>query len=347
MKIRARLHGRSQRFATLLLILLSIGLLFGMFEAGFRITRYVVRGPNSLPTVEHHELGWVHNTKRTAVSRSNSCGELVLSQPAPTSYIVKYPKDHGGMRVLFLGDSTTHAHEVSTEAAFYDVVEALGRGRYSVWAAGVGGYGSLQEYLLLRKIYEAIRPDIVIWQLDSNDIADNVYELDRASISSSMKRRPYFDPHTGQIVYRNPAVFPFNISHGARFLLSQLVALDLLYNFGMVKSVENWLGPIPERQHALRRQGLEVLDHVVGEVRRQYPQTRLIGLATVLDPADDRAYEEVFRGRDAEYWPNFTARVRLTSGEPTDCVPWDRHWNHEGNRVAGQLIGKSLDVITK
>ncbi|HEU4504299.1 MAG TPA: hypothetical protein VFR79_05675 [Nitrospira sp.] len=60
-----------------------------------------------------------------------------------------------------MGDSTTHVHEASTGAAYYDTVARLGNGQYAVWAAGMVGYGNFQEYLMLLKIYEEVRPESI------------------------------------------------------------------------------------------------------------------------------------------------------------------------------------------
>lgn len=61
-----------------------------------------------------------------------------------------------------------------------------------------------------------------------------------------------------------------------------------------------------------------------------------------LSESDDAAYAELFERHGAEYWRNFTTRVRAGSSRPTQCLPWDRHWNHEGNRIAGKIIAEQL-----
>lgn len=183
---------------------------------------------------------------------------------------------------MFLGDSTTHVHEASTGAAYYDTVARLGNGQYAVWAAGMVGYGNFQEYLMLLKIYEEVRPE-------------------------------------------------------------SIACLDIRYELGLFHTIEGWLSPTEEERQGLERQGLDVLDRVVGETRRRYPEIRLIGLAVMVDSADDSAYEAIFRRHGAEYWADFTAQVRRTTSEPTDCRPWDRHWNHKGNHTAGSLIAEALE----
>ncbi|HKY71598.1 MAG TPA: hypothetical protein VJL88_06740 [Nitrospira sp.] len=326
-----------------MLICLSIGITLGILEAGFRLTRYLVRGPDSILTVEDGELGWVHNVRRGEDPHTNSCGEEVLTLPAVSPLLVRSPKKPDGRRVLFLGDSTTHAYEVSTGAAYYDIVETLGEGQYSVWAAGVGGYSNLQEYLLLMKIYDDIQPEIIVWQLDSNDVADNVYELDRASLSSPMRTRPYLNPSSGQVTLRNPGLLPFRVSHGARFLFSHLAGVDIRFELGIIPSIERWLRPAEGQRPILEQRGLDVLDQMVRETRRRFPRSRVIGLALMADLAEeDSLYEEIFRRHGADYWSRFDSQVRMATSDSTDCRPWDRHWNHAGNRIAGRLIAEGL-----
>ena len=332
---RANVGAGHSRVAALSVALFSVLVLLTVLEGGFRFTRYLVRGPSFDSMVDDAELGWVHNIRRPTVTRANSCGERVVTLPPPNPYILRYPRSADGTRVLFLGDSSTHAHEVSTGAAYYDVVEAMGRGRYSVWAAGAGGYGSLQEYLLLEKIYDEVRPEIVVWQLDSNDVANNVYRLDRDTILNNVQPRPYLDPASGAIELRAPGLFVLRISLGARFVLSRVVALDRTYNLGMIDTMNRWLGPPPNERPALIRQGLQVLDHVVSEAVRRHPQTRYAGFAA--DSLEDQGYAGIFSRNGSVYWPNFSDRVRAGAGR-TDCAPWDSHWNHIGNRVAGQLL---------
>ena len=328
--------------AAFLLVCVSVGVTVGILEAGFRLTRYLLRGPDSMLTVEDRELGWAHNVRRGEELHTNSCGEEVLTLPAVSPLIVRSPKIPDGRPVLFLGDSTTHAYEVSTGAAYYDTVETLGEGQYSVWAAGVAGYSNLQEYLLLMKIYDEIQPEIIVWQLDSNDVADNVYELDRASLSSPMRTRPYLSPFSGEVTFRNPGLLPFRVSHGARYLYSQLAGVDIRFELGIVPSIERWLSPADGQRAILEQQGLDVLEHMVRETRRRYPRSRVIGLALMADLGEDSAYEEIFRRHGAGYWSRFGSQVRMATSDATDCRPWDRHWNHTGNRVAGRLIVEGL-----
>lgn len=60
-------------------------------------------------------------------------------------------------RVLVIGDSFTHAREVSDDRTYYFLLSrALPA---AVFAYGVAGYGTLLEYLALRRLPPVVRPD--------------------------------------------------------------------------------------------------------------------------------------------------------------------------------------------
>ncbi len=155
------------------------------------------------------ELGW------RATENFSFAGEL--KDRAGNPYRAEVFTDHRGFRafgnpvasdrpkVLFLGDSFTHAIQVSSGDAYFSLVgEALG---CEVFAYGAGGYGTLQELMVLRDILGLVEPDAVVLQLCINDLYNNSYELELGSArNNNGLLRPYWE--YGNIVYRLPRSFP-------------------------------------------------------------------------------------------------------------------------------------------
>jgi len=116
------------------------------------------------------ELGWapVPNTSatftgsRTVTVRNNSLG-LRDIEPA----VARKPT------VLFLGDSFVWGYDVEADERFTERVRAsLPTAR--IVNAGVPGYGTDQEYLLLARIWSAVDPDVVVLMFcTGNDRDDN------------------------------------------------------------------------------------------------------------------------------------------------------------------------------
>ena len=133
----------------------------------------------------HHdaELGWapVPNASatftgtRTVTVRNNSLG-LRDIEPAGT----RKPA------VLFLGDSFVWGYDVEAQERFTNLLRAkLPAAR--IVNAGVPGYGTDQEYLLLARIWGAIRPNVVVLMFcTGNDRADN---------SANMRNGGYYKPY--------------------------------------------------------------------------------------------------------------------------------------------------------
>ena len=106
-------------------------------------------------------------------------------------------------KILVLGDSHTQGEFISNEKLYYAKLSEMGE----VFAYGNGGFGNLQELMVLEDFLSVIKPDVIVWQLSSNDIVNNSYELEFLSVKDNNGlRRPYLED--GNIVYRLPKPLP-------------------------------------------------------------------------------------------------------------------------------------------
>ena len=83
------------------------------------------------------------------------------------------PKSADRTRVLLLGDSFAYGLGAEEDETLAARLEALDP-HLEVLNAGVNGYGTGQELLLLRELGEGLKPDIVVLAFFWNDIANNV-----------------------------------------------------------------------------------------------------------------------------------------------------------------------------
>lgn len=92
---------------------------------------------------------------------------------------ISYDKPGGLVRILVLGDSFTGALEVPLEAAYPKVLERMlnssqGGTRVQVINAGIGGFSTVNEYLLFLHEGQKYRADLVLLAFEfSTDIIDN------------------------------------------------------------------------------------------------------------------------------------------------------------------------------
>jgi hypothetical protein len=91
--------------------------------------------------------------------------------------------------IMFVGDSFVWGYDVEAGERFTELLRARFPGMEIV-NAGVNGYGTDQEYLLLNRIWSAFKPDVVVLNFTtSNDRNDN---------SSNMISDGYYKPYLAQ-----------------------------------------------------------------------------------------------------------------------------------------------------
>ena len=89
----------------------------------------------------------------------------------------RWPKYNDGKpRVLIIGDSFTQMVQVSNGEEWYAYLERAFPD-IAFYVFGGGGYGTLQEYMVMDDYFDEIRPDAIIWQFCRNDFHNNYYEM--------------------------------------------------------------------------------------------------------------------------------------------------------------------------
>jgi hypothetical protein len=120
------------------------------------------------------KLGWRHasDASKTFV---NEFGENVLVRQNAHGHRGKYrpvARQVGSYRLLVLGDSFTEGVHVGEEELFTAKMEEAAPD-LEVLNAGVGGYGTVQEFLYLANEGLKLNPNLVILMFYPNDLTDN------------------------------------------------------------------------------------------------------------------------------------------------------------------------------
>lgn len=106
-------------------------------------------------------------------------------------------ENKNGKKILILGDSFTMDPYASNNDMWYAVLaNELSKNKinYYGYAAGAGGYGTFQQFILLKQIYKKIMPDIFILQFCSNDYMNNHYKWEKTEgAMGQYVRRPYLE----------------------------------------------------------------------------------------------------------------------------------------------------------
>jgi len=124
-------------------------------------------------------LGW--NNPSGAVMKDEWGGmDVIINSMGFRDREYAEQKPDGVFRILVLGDSFTWGLGVSQEEIYTEVLESMlnqtleGSPRVEVINAGISGFGTDQEYLLLQRWAKRLAPDLVVLFFYENDIHNNI-----------------------------------------------------------------------------------------------------------------------------------------------------------------------------
>jgi len=171
-------------FKNLFLVIISLLIAVLLMEFGARIFSYAVF-PKMMEIDK--QLGWRHaaNREKVFVNEDGEPIRVVQNRSGHRGAELVGTKRTGSLRVLFLGDSFTEAVQVNDNELFTARLD-LDDGQFESINAGVGGWGTVQQYLYLENEGVKFLPDVVVQMFYSNDLSDNCQ-----SYSPGIGVRPY------------------------------------------------------------------------------------------------------------------------------------------------------------
>jgi lysophospholipase L1-like esterase len=246
-------------------------------------------------------------------------------------------------KLLVIGDSVTQATAVSDDKTYHSLLgTTLG---VEVFAYGAGGYGTLQEYLILDEVYDAIKPTMILWQFCGNDFINNDHALEVESvINNNGWIRPYFED--GQVVLRSPKPAGLQarewVQHHSRFLYFVMTRLDRL----RVRSAHETVEFAIEREgfnHPEFVRSVTVTDTLMGRVRARVGQTPMYAFNCTTDEPYTTAFETIARHYNIHFWRTVAAAVHdaVNKGEDVFASDGD-HWNEYGHSLIAAVLLQQL-----
>ena len=105
------------------------------------------------------------------------------------------------LKILTIGDSFIGDNHASNEDSWFGVLQNLSQGAFRVYAYGIGGSGTSQQFRAFNKLQSVIRPDILLIQYCVNDPLNDSFEYGKRSIIRNQDlRRPYYK--NGEFYFR-------------------------------------------------------------------------------------------------------------------------------------------------
>jgi len=136
---------------------------------------------NTRTMIPDVEVGWLYKPLAETDTARNSGTYIASSLGLRNAELGIKEKP----RVVFLGDSFTWGWGVPNGVRYTDYLEAM-YPQYQIVNAGINGYSTVQEMLLLKKYRQKMMPDLVVLQVFHNDFIENLE-------TQGVYAKPYLD----------------------------------------------------------------------------------------------------------------------------------------------------------
>ncbi len=318
---------------SLLFLAVSFILFLFIMEAGLRVVYFIMNKINYRTRDFSEYLGWRSVENVYWKRKYKGFGEIEFST---TKYGFRvFGNTHTKKKkILVLGDSFTEARTVSDGFTYYDYLKNH-HDSIEVFAYGCGGYGSLQEYMILDKHYDEIKPDLVLWQFHSNDIFNNDYELESSMIAyNDQMTRPYY--RNGRIEWLYP------VRSGKLFasLLKNSYLLRVINKRLQILELEKdkSLAKLLYEDNPLIKKGVNTTIEIMGLVRKRVGAIPIVAFSTDNKPWVGNAFQDVCDEHGIHYLPIIPHEIERTEESGIVVIGSDGHWNDVGHAMAGQII---------
>jgi lysophospholipase L1-like esterase len=248
-------------------------------------------------------------------------------------------------KILVLGDSFTEAAQVSNGEEWYSYLERQ-LSNIELFVYGGGGYGSLQEYLVLDDFVDRIKPNLVLWQFCTNDYSNNLYEYDVSIYPyNNHGVRPYLEE--GRIVYRLP--LPYAKLREYSFFADRLLKRYDEYAYRRAtrdlatykrSREEQDTKEVIERRRTLRAKGRVVTLEIMKKVRARANGIPMYAFNPCGGSSEDE--EKMFSEAGIVFIPGIAEYVHEKGVGREVQVPNDGHWNKLGNQLAGEKLVQTI-----
>ena len=304
-------------------------------------------------------LGWKH-AANVAKQFVNEFGEKTLTIQNEYGHRGKtYPftKTPGKYRILVLGDSFTEAVQVGEDDLFTSQLEAA-HPRFEVLNAGVGGYGTVQEYLYLDREGLRFNPDLVLVMVFENDLSDNCL-----SHYPGFGPRPYGVLDQGGVtIVEQPdseEFLKYTLPMPFAFFLSQNSYLFYFLNDNVYHNLYADHMRQLHKADLLRTENCGKYDVFYATITkiRQLLRWQAIDLGIVLIPSRDNVMkgysealnpiEEYCQRQQIACWSLLNRFKKEQEASSQLYFPIDIHWTKAGHRVAADEIGQLVSTFER
>ncbi|MFX0145269.1 MAG: SGNH/GDSL hydrolase family protein [Candidatus Hodarchaeota archaeon] len=239
-------------------------------------------------------------------------------------------------KIFVIGDSFTQGSTVSDGNAYYDYLKKH-NDNIEIFAYGCGGYGSLQEYMILDKYVDMIDLDLILWQFSPNDFVNNDYELESLSFRNNNHMvRPYY--RKGKIEWLYPKQnygWIYSVVQSSYLLRMINIRLNIL-KAEKKGSIEDKLSP----DNPMFKKALKTTSKIMNLVKKRAGKIPIVAFSVSNPKWMAGSFFDICKKHGIHYIsgiPEALGRAKK-NGIIVDGAPYDGHYNSEGHIIMGKLI---------
>jgi hypothetical protein len=251
------------------------------------------------------------------------------------------------LHILVIGDSFTFARDVSRDKTYYSIASEILDAE--VFAFGVEGYDSLQEFMVLDEWMDRIRPDVVVWQFCFNDFINNSLELTRASLQSQSRIRQPYMMDDGSIVYENPGdgvlTHVAKCTHSAFLQVTAHLIEGIESRLGKGSSIKSEI-ELAGRSHEGFQRSVNITSRILRKVAERCGKIPLVVFTTDCHEPFYSAIRGICRSQDTLFAEDIPIRIKARRLEGVNIyASTTKHWNEEGHRICGEALAGAIHEI--
>jgi len=314
-----------KRLIFVLLICILLVILFVIGEVSVRIyQKLIFNVPFSRSACDYYDrkLGWK--------------GKKVFADTLTSKY-----------KIFFIGDSFTEGCGVKEESMYYNIIAKNLNAEAFVY--GGPGYGTLQEYMVLVRYIDKIKPDLIVLQVCVNDFINNLWELENASfINNNLLVRPYFINE--KIEYRFPR-YPWKLRMYSRVIYSLGYSLDRLLadlsHRGFLHTVEDDIETKGIEFDNFKK-SVTVTNTLIKKIKEKAGQVPIVAF-TVNDYKNYlEQFRRIFQENNIEFIEEVPEKINSEKIKGVKVyLEKQTHWNEAGDRICGEFLSERLHKRVK
>jgi len=296
----------------------------------------------------HDELlGWAHKpNQRARFNHQDFSVEVVINSHGmrDSEYSVERTEKK---RMLIVGDSFGWGFGVEHHERFSEILENA-HPDWEIVNASVSGYGTDQEFLLLRDRLLALKPDVVLLLFHENDFHNNLVAEEYWHF------KPWFSIERGKLELQNVPVLEPTISQRFDRLISGRTYLGHAFQdakrswLTMVRKVKEYLRPLlkpskdrnignKDKDSSDKRSRFDVTNQLIKSMEELCKNhgSVFILVSIPMDAGMRAALQNIVQEHGIPY---LALDAQFTSTVTPITFPHDAHWNAEGHKLAAYAI---------